>query len=173
MRTLVLDPPPPQLQALLERRRHTGADRHDEVWEGIYHMIPAASITHSLVAQQLAVLLDAPARANGLVVSAEFNLGSPNDFRVPDLGVHDEPRPGTWVPTATIAVEILSPEDETREKLPFYAAHKVAELLIVDPASHAVTWLALRKDEYRTIARSQILDLSAFDLAERIDWPRK
>jgi Uma2 family endonuclease len=173
MPTLVLDPPPPQLRELLERRRRTGADRHDEVWDGVYHMIPAARIAHSLLAQQLAVLLDAPARANGLLVSAAFNLGSAEDFRVPDLGVHSEPQPATWVPTAAIAVEILSPEDQTWEKLPFYAVHKVAELLILDPSSHAVTWLALLDGEYRAIDRSEIIDLGPFELAKRIDWPHQ
>jgi hypothetical protein len=172
MRTLVLDPPPPQLQELLEQRRRTGADRHDEVWEGVYHMIPAAGIAHSLVAQQLGVLLDAPARANGLVVSVEFNLGANSDFRVPDLGVHREPRLGARVATAAIAVEVLSLEVDTWEKLPFYAQHEVDELLIVDPTGCSVTWLALREGQYRQVDRSEIVDLDADTLARRIDWPR-
>jgi hypothetical protein len=74
VRTLILDPPPPQLRDLLDRRRRTGADRHDEVWEGTHHMVPAPGAAHSLIAQQLAILLDAPARAAGLVVSVDFNL---------------------------------------------------------------------------------------------------
>jgi Uma2 family endonuclease len=173
MRTLVLDPPPPQLQELLERRRHTGADRHDEVWQRVYHIIPTAGIAHSLIAQQLAVLLDAPARADGLVVSAEFNLGAKNDFRVPDLGVHGELQLGTWIPTAAIVVEILSPQDETWEKLPFYAEHGVDELLIVEPSSRCVVWLALREGEYRPIDRSEIIELSTSELTGRIDWPHE
>jgi Putative restriction endonuclease len=172
MRTLVLDPPPSALQQLLEQRRRTGADRHDEVWEGVYHMIPAAGFSHSLIAAQLAVMLHAPARANGLLVGVEFNLGVKDDFRVPDLGVHREPQPGSWVPTTAIAVEVLSLGDDTWEKLPFYAQHNVDELLIVDPAGHTVTWLGLHEGEYRPIERSEILDLGAAALAERIDWPR-
>jgi Uma2 family endonuclease len=172
MRTLVLDPPPPQLEALLEQRRRTGTDRHDEVWEGVYHMIPVGGIAHSLVAQQIGVLLDAPARANGLVVGLEFNLGSKDDYRVPDLGVHRDPQLAVWVPTAAIAVEVLSPDDDTWKKLPFYARHEVDELLIVDPAERSVTWLARHEGEYRPIDHSEVLDLSAAALAERIDWPR-
>lgn len=172
MRTLVLDPPPPQLEALLDRRRRTGADRHDEVWEGVYHMIPGPNIGHSLIAAQLAVLLDAPARANGLLVGTEFNLGAKDNYRVPDLGVHREPQLGARVPTAAIAVEVLSPGDDTWEKLPFYVQRKVDELLIVDPSSQSVTWLGLREGEYRAIDRSEILDLGAAALAARIDWPR-
>jgi Uma2 family endonuclease len=171
MRTLVLDPPPPQLEELIEHRRHTGADRHDEVWEGVYHMIPAAGFGHSLIAAQLAVLLDAPARANGLLVGAEFNLGVKDDFRVPDLGLHREPGLGALVPTAAIVVEILSPGDDTWEKLPFYAQHKVDELLIVDPTSRSVTWLGLCAGAYRPTDHSEILDLGVAALAARIDWP--
>jgi Uma2 family endonuclease len=171
MRTLVLDPPPAQLQELLEHRRQVGVDRHDEVWGGVYHMIPAPNAAHSLVAQQLAVLLDGPARAAGLLVSADFNLGAESDFRVPDLGVHDDQPTGTWIATAAIVVEILSPQDETREKLPFYAEHGVDELLIVDPTRRSVEWLARHENEYRPADASKIIDLGATELASLIDWP--
>jgi len=174
MRTLVLDPPPAQLEALLEQRRRTGTDKHDEVWEGVYHVIPVGGIAHSLVAAQLAVLLDAPARTHGLLVSTEFNLASNKDnYRVPDLGVHRNPRPAVWVPTAAIAVEVLSPDDDTWKKLPFYAQHEVDELLIVDPAERSVTWLTLREGEYRPVDRSEVLGLSASALAEQVDWPHE
>lgn len=171
MRTLVLDPPPPQLEELLERRRRWGADRRDEVWAGVYHMVPAPGGVHSLIVVQLAVLLDAPARATGLHVSVEFNMGVKDDFRMPDLGVHRERPLVVWIPTAAIAVEILSPEDETWEKLPFYAEHGVDELVIVSPQDRSVTWLALREGEYRPTDRSEIVALSATELADRIDWP--
>jgi Uma2 family endonuclease len=171
MRTLVLDPPPPQLEELLERRRRMGADRCDEVWAGVYHMVPSPDTAHSLIVQQLAVLLDAPARAAGLRASVVFNMGVKDDFRIPDLGVHRGTPRGVWIPTAAVAVEVLSPEDETWEKLPFYAEHEVDELLIVDPQAHSVTWLVLQDGEYRPVDRSEIVDVSASDLASRIDWP--
>ncbi len=171
MRTLVLDPPPPQLEELLERRRRTGADRRDEVWAGVYHMVPGPSGAHSLTVQQVAVLLDAPARAAGLHVSVAFNMGAEDDFRIPDSGVHRGTPRGIWIPTAAIAVEILSPQDETWEKLPFYAEHEVDELVIVDPEAHSVTWLTLREGEYLPVDRSEILAMSASELADRIEWP--
>jgi Uma2 family endonuclease len=171
MRTLVLDPPP-ELQELLERRRRMGGDRHDEIWEGVYHMVPGPNAPHSFVAQRLAVLLDVPARAAGLHVGMEFNVGLGNEnFRVPDLGVHRERHSGTWVPTAAIVVEILSPTDEAWDKLPFYAERGVDELLFVDPGERSISWLALRKGEYHPIERSQIIDLGAAELARQIDWP--
>ncbi len=171
MRILVLDPPPPQLEELLERHRRMGVDRRDEVWAGVYHMVPGPNGVHSLIVQQLCVLLDAPARASGLRASVAFNMGVKDDFRIPDLGVHRGIPHGVWIPTAAIAVEVLSPEDETWEKLPFYAEHGVDELAIVDPEAHSVTWLALSEGEYRPTDRSEIVDLSATELANRIDWP--
>ena len=171
MRTLVLDPPPPQLEELLTRRHRMGADRRDEVWGGVYHMVPGPTAAHSLIAHQAAVLLDASARAAGLHVSAEFNLGAKQDFRVPDLGVHRGRPHGTWIPTAAIVVEIVSPDDETWEKLPFYAEHKVEELLIFDPQVRSVRWLAFREGKYRPADRSEIVGLAASELAKRIDWP--
>ena len=171
MRTLILDPPPAQLQDLLDRRRRNGADRHDEVWQGVRHMVPAPGAAHSLIAQQLAILLDAPARAAGLVVSVDFNLGREDDYRVPDLGIHRGLPRGTWIPTAAAAIEILSPQDETWEKLAFYAEHRVEELIVVDPATRSVDWRGLGDGEYVPIERSALLDLDALRLAARIEWP--
>lgn len=173
MRTLVLEPLPDELQALLERRRRTGVDRRDEVWQGVYHMVPSPGAAHSLLVAQLAMLLAAHARDGGLHTSVEFNLGVKDDFRIPDLGVHRERPHGTWIATAAIAVEILSPEDQTWEKLPFYARHGVEELLIVDPSAHSARWYALSDGEYQPTDSSEIIGLGAAQLAERIDWPRE
>jgi len=171
MPTLVLDPQ--ELQALDERRRRSGLDRLDEVWKGVLHMVPAPSGEHADITQQLAVALDAPARAAGLFPTmGEFNLGvSEADFRVPDGGLHRARPHGTWFPTAALVVEIVSPGDETWAKLSFYATHSVDELLIVDFAERTVHWLGLTDGEYCEIERSGLIDLGAQDLAEGIDWP--
>jgi Uma2 family endonuclease len=173
MRTLLPDPPPAELQALLKRRKRLGQDDKDEVWEGVLHVVPAPAHRHADLAQQLAVILDAPARAAGLRPTiAQFNLGdSKDDFRVPDGGLH---RPGAaemWHPTAALVLEILSPGDESWEKLPFYAAHQVDELLIVDPDTHQVHWLVLTAERYEPIERSALIDLGPAELVQRLDWP--
>lgn len=173
MRTLLPDPPPAEVQALLERRRRLGQDRKDEVWEGVLHMVPAPGHRHARLAQQLAVIFDAPAHAAGLEPTiAEFNLGdSKEDFRVPDGGLH---RPGAaemWHPTAALVVEIVSPGDETWEKLPFYAAHHVDEVLIVDPDTRKVHWLGLHGDQYKPVKHSTLIELGPAELTGMIDWP--
>jgi len=184
MSTLVLDPAPVELQALLQRRKRLDQDRHDEMWEGVYHMAPAPRNAHGDILLQLMALLIAPARRAGLrPIGGEFNIGEPEDFRVPDGGLLRGRENATWNPTAALAVEIVSPGDETWAKLPFYAAHHVQELLILDPATHSIDWLALtpreqeaqtpteQPNDYRPIEHSELIDLSIADLAERIDWP--
>jgi hypothetical protein len=173
MRTLILDPPSAGLDGLLERRRRSGLARLDEVWESVLHMVPAPSFAHASLAQQLAELLGPPARKASLIPAiGEFNLGdSEEDFRVPDGGIHRPGARGTWLPTAALVLEIVSPGDESWEKLPFYAAHAVEEVLIVDPRKRSVDWLGLRVGEYRPIERSGLIELGASDLAEALRWP--
>jgi hypothetical protein len=136
MPTLVMDPPPVELQALIERRKRLDQDRHDEMWEGVLH---APLRRHARLQAQLLVLLEPLAAAASLEAVAEFNLGAP----------------------------------ESWEKLPFYAAHHVDEILIVDPATRSVDWL--RRDdhigEYRPTQRSALIDSGPAALAEPIDWP--
>lgn len=175
MPTVVHDPQPVEFERLLERRRALGQDLLDEVWEGVYHMNPAPAARHAEVAQQLAVLLDAPARAAGLVpMMSIFNLGAPEDYRVPDGGLH-RARPGAedvYLATAALVVEVVSPNDKTWEKLDFYAAHGVDEVLIVDPQERRVHWLGLQPDgKYRPVEPSALIALAAAELANRIDWP--
>jgi Uma2 family endonuclease len=101
----------------------------------------------------------------------DFNLGEEQNYRVPDGGVH---RPGPdllYYPTAALVVEIVSPGDESWEKLPFYAAHDVDEVLIIDPEKRSIDWLGLQAGAYKRIARSALIDLGASDLCDRIDWP--
>jgi Uma2 family endonuclease len=45
---------------------------------------------------------------------------------------------------AELVIEVLSPGDETYDKLPFYAAFGVKEVLVVDPDSRAVELFVLR-----------------------------
>ncbi len=136
-------------------------------------MIPAPSFEHAEIATQLARLLGPLADQAGLTIAMhEFNIGqSEHDFRVPDGGLHRGRPRGIWHSTAALVVEIVSPGDETWEKLPFYAAHHVDELLIIDPHKRTVDWLALEQGTYRPIQSSALIDIGPPQLAEKIDWP--
>jgi len=173
MTTVIVGSRPPEVEALIERRRRSGIDRLDEMWEGVLHMVPAPSGEHARIAQQLAELLGPLARQAGLVPAlSEFNLGEDErDYRVPDGALHRiEPR-GIWHPTAALVVEIVSPGDESWLKLPFYAAHRVDEVLIVDPTERTVDWLSLQEGDYHPMERSGLIDLGPKELAARIEWP--
>jgi Uma2 family endonuclease len=172
MRTVVLDPPTAGLEEVLERRRRSGLDRLDEMWEGVLHMVPAPSHAHASIEAQLIMILGPSARAAGLELIGQSNLGeSEHDYRVPDSALHRPGASGVWHPTAALVVEIVSPGDESWEKLPFYAAHDVDEVLILDPEERAVHWLGLDGGQYSPIERSGLIDLGPDRLAERIDWP--
>ncbi len=172
MRTLLSDPPPAEFEQLLEHRRRLGLDCLDEVWEGVLHMAPAPRDAHAHVSQQLGELLGPLARADGLAPTMSiFNMGDPDDYRIPDGGLHRVSSWGTFAPTAALVVEIVSPGDESWKKLPFYAAHHVDEVLIVDPAQRTVDWLTLEHGEYRPVERSRLIELGPSELTERLDWP--
>lgn len=100
MRTVVLDPAPAEFEALLERRRALGQDLYDEVWEGEYHMAPAPHPFHGYIDRRLALLLEPLAQRAGLIGAGVFNLGSPDDYRVLDGGLHRELPTTTFVSTA-------------------------------------------------------------------------
>jgi hypothetical protein len=172
--TLVRDPQPAEFQALLERRRRRGQDLLDEVWEGVYHVNPVPAARHAYMVQQVAELLGPPARAAGLVpMMSIFNLGESDDYRVPDGGLFQPGPDAVYVPTAALVLEVVSPDDETWQKLDFYAAHHVDEVLIVDPDERRVHWLSRQPDgEYRPVTRSTLITLGPEELAERIDWPQ-
>jgi len=74
-------------------------------------------------------------------------------------------------PPGSLVLEILSPGDETWEKLPFYAAHDVDEVLIVDPIDRTIAWLGLRDGEYHPLDRSALIEIGPVELTDRLDWP--
>ena len=171
VKTVVLGPRPAELEELIRRRRKLGVDTFDEVWEGSYHLAPAAHPAHGYIDNELAALLAPVARSVGLVGTGPFNLGDPDDYRVPDRGYHRGLPTTTWVPTAAVVVEVVSPDDETYEKFGFYAAHGVDELIVADPAGRTVSCWARDGVSYREVAGSALLGVTAQWLRDSVVWP--
>jgi Uma2 family endonuclease len=173
VRTLVLDPATAGLEPILERRKLSGLDRMDEIWEGVLHMVPAPSHAHGSIEAQLMEQLGPRGRKAGLELIGQSNLGEgEHNFRVPDCSLHRPGAHGVWHATAALVVEVVSPNDESWEKLPFYAEHGVEEVLIVDPQQHSVEWLGLVDGRrYEPIARSGLIELGADELAGMLRWP--
>jgi hypothetical protein len=87
-----MDPHTSGLEEILERRRRSGLDRHDEVWNGVLHMVPAPNYGHASIEAQLIMILGPAARAAGLEVIGQSNLGEgEHNFRVPDSALHRAP----------------------------------------------------------------------------------
>lgn len=141
MDTLIVDPR--ISERLIEERRAHGADQFDEVWEGVYVMAPAPNDEHQQIATRLArpfleVLEDAGLGAVRLGINlARDPYEWERDYRVPDLAVFLKGSRAVcheafWTGPPDFLVEIVSPWDKTREKIPFYGEIGTRELLIVD-----------------------------------------
>lgn len=169
MTLIVRGPRPPEVEAWLERRRRLGLDRRDEVWEGRYVVAPDPDSHHGEVQLLLASLLLPAAERLGLRPTATFNLGRDGDFRVPDAGLLPGPH-GVWHDTAVLVVEILSPDDATFDKLDFYTAHGVHELLVLDWRSRSVRVLAMQDGQVDR-QRSDVLALTVAEIETAIRWP--
>ena len=141
MAMLVYDPyVEDQLRA---EREASGADRFDEVWEGIYVMTPLPNDEHQELATNLGAALrlglgfDSPHKVYVGVNVSDRETGWQHNYRGPDVAVYlssNEAKDcGThWHGGPDFGIEIVSPGDRSRAKLPFYAAVNTRELLIVD-----------------------------------------
>jgi Uma2 family endonuclease len=141
MLTLVADPA--LSLRLIEQRRAAGIDLFDEVWEGVYVMTPAPNDEHQQLSMMLVhVLVDTVELANIGHVRPAINLTSdPDDwernYRIPDAVVFLHGSGATchdvcWSGSPDFVIEIVSPWDKTRDKIPFYEQIGVRELMIVD-----------------------------------------
>ena len=127
---------------LRRERQRTGADRYDEVWDGVYVMSPMANNAHQgIVSTMAAILLPAIQMKDLGCVLAGANVSDhPSDwtknYRCPDVVVYltgnpAENRETHWYGGPDLAVEVISLEEDPYAKLDFYAGCNTRELLIV------------------------------------------
>ena len=146
-------------QQILDQRARTGAERWDEMWEGVLHMPPVPNREHQDLALDLAFWLRAYwANPLGNRVHGPINLASPggwpNDYRIPDLVLltsdrFDIDRNEYFEGAPTVVIEIRSPGDETMEKMPFYAKLGVPETWIIDRDTKVPELCVLRAGEFQ------------------------
>src|SRR5258708_6941550 len=120
MKAVVLEVP----EHWLAERRRMGRDRRDEMWSGVLHMVPSPTWEHQRYNEDLYAALKARAKAKGLEGFTETDLhrrgARGKDYRQPDI-MFVEPDlviPGRRIEgKAEFLVEVLSPKDESQEKL--------------------------------------------------------
>jgi len=147
---------PPDILAL---RARTGADRWDEMWEGVLHMPPMPNRAQQDLEWAMETWLRTYwARPRGNKVYHQINLaalgGWPDDYRIPDLLLltpdrFDIDRNEYFEGPPNVVVEIRSPGDETAEKMPFYARLGVPEVWIVDRDTKLPELYVLGEGGYR------------------------
>jgi len=156
----------PHLEEQLRReRQESGADRFDEVWEGVYHVSPIPNIEHQLIVGRLYVILQSVLDAGGLGIAfpgvnvSDREQDWTHNYRGPDIAVVLKGNPakncGThWCGGPDLLVEIVSPHDHSRDKLAFYSQIGVSELLIVDRDPWALELYRLEAGQLKSVGRS-------------------
>jgi Uma2 family endonuclease len=128
---------------LKSERQRSDADHYDEVWDGVYVMPPMPNNEHQQIVIRVASIIQDCVGWPGLGdVLAGVNLSDREDgwehnYRVPDVAVFlrggRARNLGThWQGGPEFLAEILSPNDQTRDKLPFYSLLGVREALLID-----------------------------------------
>ena len=175
MPLLITDPE--TQKAIIRSRRRLGLDKFDEVWNGVYVMSPLADDLHQAISLRLAGILDLLAGLPaGSLVRAGVNLSDrpeawTKNYRCPDVVVflpdttainHGE----FWEGGPDFAVEVRSPGDRSRKKLPFYGRVGTRELLIIDRKPWALE--LYRLDEASTLRSVGKISAGEGELASEV-----
>ncbi len=178
MTMLIIDPICEAL--VLEDRRAIGADRHDEVWDGVYVVPPIADNEHQQIGARLTSIYD---YVLGWSQTCQIRLGTNvsdqahgwrKNYRCPDVAVFlartkARNKRTHWLGGPDHAVEVISPDDRTRDKLPFYEKVGTREVLLVDRDPWALELYRLRSNRLKlvgkcTLAKKDVLQSSVLPL---------
>ena len=167
---------PPSLQVadpevaltLRAEREAEGLDRWDEVWNGVYLIMPLPNLEHQEIATDLAGDLRPFVKPGGGRVFAGCNVTDIADpaidwrtnFRCPDVAAYLPGNPAIdrgshWYGGPDVAVEIVSRGDRSRQKLAFYARVGVKELLILDRNPWSLELYRLTDGELRSVGTTE------------------
>jgi len=165
MSVLVLDPA--ESEKLKAQRIEAGSARWDEVWDGVYVMSPLPNVEHQALVARLVFILQTVIGEPGMgTVFPGVNVSDRDDdwshnYRCPDVAVFlrggaAKRREAHWRGGPDFAVEIASPYDRVREKLPFYESVGTRELLIIDRDPWALELYRLDGDALRSVGRATV-----------------
>ena len=165
MATLIADPVVEE--RLIAERRARGADRKDEVWDGVYIIMPDPNVEHQRLVMRLGVVfsevVNPPAGGDvfpGLNLSDRAEDWKDN-YRCPDVAVFLSGNTAQVFEAhicgpADFLVEIVSPNDKTRDKFDFYGGLGVRELLVIDRQPWSLELYRLSGNELVPAGRSSV-----------------
>ena len=145
-------------------RKRVGADRWDEMWEGVLHVPPPPHVGHQDLEGALEAYLRyrwAPmcgGKVYHQIALSPSAAGWTKNYRVPDLVLLLPPRfsidGGEFFEGAPdVAAEIHTPGDEAYEKLPFYAQLGVPEVWILHRDTKKPEIHVLKRGRYKKQAK--------------------
>ena len=150
---------------ILDQRRSSGNDRWDEVWDGVYILMPNPNVEHQGIATNLAAIFctilnssDLARAYQGVNVSDQAEDWTRN-YRCPDVvvglaGGSAKNCDTHWYGGPDLVVEIASPGQDPRDKNDFYAAVGTRGVLIVERDPWALELFQLDGDVYHLVGRS-------------------
>lgn len=161
-------------EELRAERRASGTDRWDEVWDGVYVLMPLPDDEHQRIVGKLTMILELTIGENGLgEVRPGVNVSDrvvdwTRNYRCPDVavflvGTTAESHGTFWLGGPDFAVEVVSPDDRSREKLPFYARIGTRELLVIDREPWSLELYRLGADALELVGRHDL------DRADRLE----
>ncbi len=148
-----------ELENAVEKRR-------DEVWDGVLVVPPLANNEHQFLVTRLALALwGAVDLAAGDQVLAGCNVsdretGWTENYREPDVAVYLRANPAKdcdthWCGGPDLLVEVVSPGEDPRQKLGFYARVNTREVLVVDRSPWSLELYRLQGGKLEGVGRSE------------------
>ncbi len=142
--------------------------RRDEVWDGVLVVPPLANNEHQRIVMDLAYAFASVVNRGTDVVLPGCNVSDREtdwrfNYRDPDIAVYLSGNPardcGThWCGGPDLLVEVVSPGEDPRQKLDFYAKVNTREVLVVDRDPWALELYQLQAGKMVLVGRSDAAD---------------
>ena len=151
------------------KRKALGLDRHDETWDGEVLIMPSPNNEHQQLAHRICYVIETVfGWASPHFISQAVNVTDQSfdwkvNHRSPDVVVFLHGNPAVnydtyWHGGPEFLVEIISPDDRSRDKLPFYASVNTREVLIIDREPWTL--------ELYQLQNGQLVNVGASNLAQ-------
>jgi Uma2 family endonuclease len=158
---------PNELKRLVRQRRDSGADRFDEVWDGVYLMAPSADNEHQRLGLKLAIgLTDALGSSDTIQIFAGCNVSDQStrwkrNYRCLDVAVFLPgnaaiDRKSHWYGGPDFVIEVMSRFDRSREKFDFYKKVGVRELLLIDRHPWTLELHRVERGNWKLVGRAAL-----------------